>query len=204
MRFLGQCQLSALTTTNFIRGDKAMNKWYSILIIVIFMLVGVSCSVPPMDTKTKLAEWRKGVWLLGDGSYAIYTDTHYFVVMASGDSSSANIYCGASQVRYHNKGMARKQVIRVRQFPGSTLTWFKENVLGHNAEIPLEIDTSQFAPNTCNIKDGIIYDSITEITKDYILLSTCNGDKEKIFSNGVSVYLPKDGGEFYSLRIERF
>jgi hypothetical protein len=204
MKFLGQCQLNALITTNFVRGDTAMNKWYSILIIVIFMLVAVSCSVPPMDTKTKLAEWRKGVWLAGDGSYTIYTDTHYFVVMASGDSSAANIYCGASQVRYHNKGMARKQVIRVRQFPGSTLTWFKENVLGHNAEIPLEIDTTQFAPNTCNIKDGIIYDSITEITKDYILLSTCNGDKEKIFSNGVSVYLPKDGGEFYSLRIERF
>jgi hypothetical protein len=204
MTFLGQCQLSTLITTNFIRGDTAMNKWYSILIIVIFVLVAVSCSVPPMDTKTKLAEWRKGVWLAGDGSYTIYTDTHYFVVMASGDSSSANIYCGASQVRYHNKGMARKQVIRVRQFPGSTLTWFKENVLGHNAEIPLEIDTTQFAPNTCNIKDKIIYDSITEITKDYILLSTCNGDKEKIFSNGVSVYLPKDGGEFYSLRIERF
>jgi hypothetical protein len=181
-----------------------MNKWYSILIVVIFMLLVASCSLTPMDTKTKLAEWRKGVWLLGDGSYAIYTDTHYFVVMASGDSSSANIYCGASQVRYHNKGMARKQVIRVRQFPGSTLTWFKENVLGHNAEIPLEIDTTQFAPNTCNIKDGIVYDSITEETKDYILLSTCNGDKEKIFSNGVSVYLPKDGGEFYSLRIERF
>ncbi len=187
-----------------------MNKWYSVLIIVIFMLLGASCSNPRVNTEkkldegTRLAEWRKGVWLAGDGSYTIYTDTHYFVVMASGDSSSANIYCGASQVRYHNKGMARKQVIRVRQFPGSTVTWFKENVLGHNAEIPLEIDTTQFAPNTCNIKDGIIYDSITEITKDYILLSTCNGDKEKIFSNGVSVYLPKDGGEFYSLRIERF
>jgi hypothetical protein len=204
MKFLGQCQLSALITTNFIRGDTAMNKWCSILIIVIFVFVAVSCSVPPMDTKAKLAEWRKGVWLAGDGSYTIYTDTHYFVVMASGDSTSPNIYCGASQVQYHKKGMARKQVIRVRQFPGSTLTWFKENVLGHNAEIPLEIDTTQFAPNTCNIKDGIIYDSITEITKDYILLSTCNGDKEKIFSNGVSVYLPKDGGEFYSLRIERF
>jgi hypothetical protein len=181
-----------------------MYKWCSILIIVIFMLLVASCSSTPVDTKTKLAEWRKGVWLAEDGSYTIYTDTHYFVVMASGDSSSANIYCGASQVRYHNKGMARKQVIRVRQFPGSALTWFKENVLGHNAEIALEIDTTQFAPNTCNIKDKIIYDSITEITKDYILLSTCNGDKEKIFSNGVSVYLPKDGGEFYSLRIERF
>ena len=181
-----------------------MKKFSLIAVAMIVLLSVFSCSIPPMDTKSKLAEWRKGVWLSPDGTYSIFTDTHYFVVMASGDSASANIYCGASQVQYHNKGMARKQVIRVRQFPGSGLTWFKENVLGHNAEIPLEIDTTQFAPNTCNIKDGIIYDSVTEITKDYILLSTCNGDKEKIFSNGVSVYLPKDGGEFYSVRIERF
>jgi hypothetical protein len=181
-----------------------MRKLNSIWVILFLVLFIFTCSSPLPDTKTKLAEWRKGVWLLGDGSYAIYTDTHYFVVMVSGDSASPNIYCGASQIQFHNKGMARKQVIRVRQLPGGELTSFKENVLGHNAEIPLKVDTTQFAPNTCNIKDGIIYDSITEKTRDYILLSTCNGDKEKIFSNGVSVYLPKEGGEFYSLRIERF
>jgi hypothetical protein len=181
-----------------------MRKLSLMVVAMIVCLSIFSCSIPPMDNKGKLAEWRKGVWLSADGTYTIYTDTHYFVVMASGDSSSANIYCGASQVKYHNRGMARKQVIRVRQFPGSQLTWFKENVVGHDEEIPLEIDSTQFAPNTCNIKDGIIYDSITETTKDYILLSTCNGDKEKIFSNGVSVYLPKEGGEFYSLRIEGF
>jgi len=180
-----------------------MKKLNLILVISILWLSLVHCSLPPVDTKTKLAEWRKGVWLLADGSYAIYTDTHYFVVMVSGDSTSPNIYCGASQIKFHNQGMARKQVIRVRQLPGGELTSFKENVLGHNAEIPLRIDTTLFAPNTCNIKDGIIYDSITEVTKDYILLSTCNGDKEKIFSNDVSVYLPKDGGEFYAYRIER-
>jgi len=179
-------------------------KILSLIVVAMIVFLSVfSCSIPPMDPKSKLAEWRNGVWLSADGTYTIYTNTHYFVLMASGDSTSANIYCGASQVQYHNKGMARKQVIRVRQFPGGDLTWFKENVLGNNAEIPLEIDSTQFAPNTCNIKDGIIYDSITEIAKDYILLSTCNGDKEKIFSNGVSVYLPKDGGEFYSMRIER-
>ena len=52
--------------------------------------------------------------------------------------------------------------------------------------------------------DGIIYDSVTEVTDEYILLATCNGDKEKIFSNGTSAYLPAGGGEFYSLRIENF
>jgi len=181
-----------------------MNRFSTIIIFTILILFVITCALPPVGTKTKLTEWRKGVWLLGDGSYAIYTDTHYFVVMVSGDSASANIYCGASQVRYHHKGMARKQVIRVRQFPGSALAFFKENVVRpDNTEASLEIDTSLFAPNTCNIKDGIIYDSITEETKDYILLSTCNGDKEKIFSNGVSVYLPKEGGEFYSYRIEQ-
>ena len=187
-----------------------MKRFIWIALVLIFVALALSCSAPPVEEQTqvsvkgKLAEWRKGVWLLGDGSYAIYTDTHYFVVMVSGDSASPNIYCGASQVEFHQKGMARKQVIRVRQFPGRDLNSFKQNVLGHNAEIPLEIDTTQFAPNTCNIVDGIIYDSVTEVTDEYILLATCNGDKEKIFSNGTAAYLPAGGGEFFSVRIEGF
>jgi hypothetical protein len=36
------------------------------------------------------------------------------------------------------------------------------------------------------------------------LLSTCNGDREKIFSNGISIYLPASGGEAYAYRVERF
>jgi hypothetical protein len=186
-----------------------MKGLYSAFMLGILLLLIASCS-PSVQEKeqqsgeNKLAQWRKGVWLLGDGSYAIYTDTHYFVVMVSGDSTSPNIYCGASQIQFHRKGMARMQVIRVRQMPGGELITFKKNVLGHNAEVPLEIDTTQFAPNTCNIKDGIIYDSITEETDEYILLSTCNGDKEKIYSNGIAAYLPAGGGEFYSIRIETF
>ena len=187
-----------------------MNRFIWIAPAVIFVWLALSCSAPPVEEKTEstvkdnLAEWRKGVWLLGDGSYAIYTDTHYFVVMVSGDSAAPNLYCGASQVKFHEKGMARKQVIRVRQLPGGDLMTFKENILGHNTEIPLEIDSTQFASNTCNIVDGIIYDSVTEVTDEYILLATCNGDKEKIFSNGTAAYLPAGGGEFYSLRIEEF
>jgi hypothetical protein len=182
-----------------------MRKLSMIFIIVISLLFLFSCSSYHPDNGHKLAEWRKGVWLSGDGTFTIYTATHYFVIMASGDTSSANIYCGASQIEYHNKGMARKQVLRVRQLPGGKMFLFNEvKVQPDNTEAPMKIDTTQFAPNTCNIKDGIIYDSITEVTKDYILISTCNGDREKIFSNGVSVYLPKDGGGFYSYRIERF
>jgi hypothetical protein len=186
-----------------------MKRLFFVFMLGLLLLLIASCS-PSVQEKeqnsgeNKLAQWRKGVWLLGDGSYAIYTDTHYLVVMVSGDSASPNIYCGASQIQFHRKGMARKQVIRVRQMPGGEQTTLKKNVLGKNAEIPLEIDTTQFAPNTCNIKDGIIYDSITEITDEYILLSTCNGDKEKIFSNGTSAYLPAGGGEYYSVRIESF
>lgn len=187
-----------------------MRRWYLVFAVASVLFASLSCSGPSVENKNgssevnKLVEWRKGVWLLGDGSYAIYTDTHYFVVMVSGDSASPNIYCGASQVKYHPKGMARRQVIRVRQFPGGDLTSFKKNVLDRNGEMPLVIDTTLFAPNTCNIKDGIIYDSITEMTDEYILLSTCNGDKEKIFSDGKAAYLPAGGGEFYSTRIEKF
>jgi hypothetical protein len=175
------------------------------ILTAICILLSLSCSSKISDNKNKLTEWRKGVWLSPDGTFTIYTDTHYFVVMASGDTSSANIYCGASQIQFHNKGMARKQVLRIRQLPGGKMFLFNGvEIQSNNIESPMKIDTTQFALNTCNIKEGIIYDSITETTKDYILLSTCNGDREKIFSNGISVYLPKDGGEFYSYRIERF
>lgn len=186
-----------------------MKRLHFVFILGLLSLLVASCSSSVEEKaqrseENKLAEWRKGVWLLGDGSYAIYTDSHYFVVMVSGDSTSRNIYCGASQVKFHRKGMARKQVIRVRQLPGGEMMTFKENVLDQNAEIPLQIDTTLFAPNTCNIEDGIIYDSITEETDEYILLATCNGDYEKIFSNGRAAYLPAGGGEFYSVRIETF
>jgi hypothetical protein len=166
-------------------------------------LLIVSCVSAPADDQGKLAQWRKGVWMTEDGNYTIYTDSHYFVVYVSGDSSSPNIYCAASQVRYHHKGMARKQVLRVRELPNTPRTMFDESTLQpDHSEAPLVIDTSQFTPGVCNIKDGVIYDSITEETDEYILLATCNGDREKIFSNGVSVYLPASGGEFYSYRIE--
>lgn len=157
------------------------------------------------SSNDSLREWRKGVWLLPDGSFTIYTDTHYFVLVAAGDSAAPNIYCGASQLRYHAKGMARKQVLRVRQSPRQPITFFRENVFrADQLEASMEIDPSLFSPGVCNVRDGIIYDSITEATDTYILLSTCNGDKEKVYSNGVSIYLPADGGEAYAYRIERF
>jgi hypothetical protein len=182
-----------------------MRKQLPLAVLTVLSLSSVSFLPQSEEAASRLAEWRKGVWLLPDGSFTIYTDTHYFVIAASGDSVSQNIYCGASQVRYHAKGMARKQVLRIRQFPGGTLTFYKENVFQPtNSEAPMEINAGFFSPGTCNIKDGIIYDSITEATDKYILLSTCNGDREKIYSNGVSVYLPAGGGEAYAYRIEHF
>jgi len=93
----------------------------------------------------------------------------------------------------------------MRQAPGQLVTFVKKNIFRPDTtEAPMDIDANLFSPGTCNVKDGIIYDSITEATDSYILLSSCNGDKEKIFSNGVSVYLPAGGGEAYAYRIERF
>ncbi len=156
------------------------------------------------DGGIKLAEWRKGVWISGSGTYTIYTDTHYFILSHDGDSTSPNLYFGASQVKFCKKGMARKQVIRLRQMPGRDMQLFKGlSFRPDHTEEPLSIDTSLFAPGRCNVKKGIIYDSITETTDEYILLATCNGDREKIFANGVAVYMPAGGGEFYSYRIEK-
>lgn len=158
----------------------------------------------PAGTGERLRDWRTGVWLLSDGSYAIYTDTHYFVVSVGGDSARTNLYCGASKILMTNGGMAREQRIRIRQMPGGTLEWFKNpESAGAETGIP-SFNESLFQPGTCTIADGVIYDSITEATDEYILLSTCNGDREKIFSDGRAVYLPSGGGEYWEIRIERF
>ena len=61
-----------------------MKRFRLFTLVISFLLIVFSCSTPPSDVKTKLAEWRKGVWILPDGSYTIYTDTHYFVLVASG------------------------------------------------------------------------------------------------------------------------
>ncbi len=182
------------------------HKIYGILfsIFVIFIITGCAAEKPD-NSGNQLAAWLKGVWITGIGTYTIYTDSHYFVLSSEGDSTRPNLYYGASQVRYNEKGMARKQVLRLREYPGSEPVIFREDVFQpDHKETPLVIDTTCFDKNNCTIKDGIIYDVIIEKTDKYILLATCNGDKEKIFSNGVSVYLPADGGEFYSYRIEEF
>jgi hypothetical protein len=141
--------------------------------------------------------------MLSDGSYAIYTDDHYFVVSASGEGAEANVYCGGSQIEITDKGMARKQSLRIRKSPGGDLTlWKIPDAPSEVKEPGFELDMALFEPGTCNTHDGVIYDSVTEETSEYILLATCNGDREKIFSDGRSVYLPAGGGEFWAHRIE--
>jgi hypothetical protein len=101
--------------------------------------------------------------------------------------------------------MAKKEILRFHQPPGQKPHYFKEAVLqpDHTAR-PLEIDSQLFKLESPVIKNGIAYNSIIEETDEYILLSLSNGDQEKILSHGVSVYLPKEGGEYYAYRIERF
>jgi hypothetical protein len=177
----------------------------SFRLLLLVPILFVCNSGPTQDLSGQLREWRQGVWISGEGTYTIYTDSHYFVVSLEGDSTSPNIYCGSSQVIYHNRGIARHQVLRIRQMPGGDMSTFKRPVFRRErTEAPLVIDTTLFIPGTCTIHDGVIYDAVTEVTAEYILLSTCNGDQEKIFSDGVSAYLPAGGGEFYSHRVESF
>jgi hypothetical protein len=178
-----------------------------IALSIIFTITGCGIKKRPalINQPNKLAEWLKGVWITGIGTYTIYTGNHYFVISNEGDSLRPNLYFGASQVKYTDKGMARKQVLRYRQVPNNDPTIFREtDFQSDHTEAPLVIDTTLFNGNTCTVKDGIIYDVIIEQTDEYILLATCNGDKEKIYSNGVYVYLPAGGGEYYSYRVEKF
>ena len=160
------------------------------------------------STASKLREWKRGVWLSSGGGYSVWTDTHYFVVWGSGEGAKAQVYCGSSRVRYTDKGIARQQNLRIRKTPSSELrinedyTMVSESENGGVVEAPLEIDMSQFSPGTCNIVEGVIYDSVTEETSEYILLSSCNGDKLQLFSDGRNLYKSSDGSETWSYRIE--
>lgn len=166
-----------------------------------------SCATTPTLSE-RLRTMRTGVWLNASGVYTVWTDEHYFVVSASGDGSSTNVYCGASQIRFTDKGIARKQNVRLRQRGMGDPTIFTDESAFRKAadgveELPLKIDTGMFDPTTCVTEGGVIYDSISEVTGEYILLTTCDGDREKIFNDGRTVYLPASGGEYWSYRIER-
>lgn len=175
----------------------------SIFWILILTFGLVSSCTRTLTTEEKIRQWRRGVWLLGDGSYAVYTDNHYFVVSASGDGAGSNIYCGGSSIRITGKGIARRQTLRIRKLPGGDLATFKEQSSASGSdEAALDLDMALFRPGSCNVQDGVIYDSVTEATDEYILLSTCNGDEEKIFSDGRSVYMPASGGEYWARRVE--
>jgi len=179
----------------------------SVLIVIFALIIVLGCGAPTEveSARDKLIKWRTGVWLSAGGTYTIWTPNHYFVLSISGDTSNPNLYYGCSQVSFHEKGVTRHQVQRLRKFPGGDLTMFSENTLNaENRETPYSPDTTLFDPEKCVIKDGVIYDAIIEITDTYILLATCNGDREKIFNTGTSAYLPASGGEYYSYRVEEF
>ena len=186
-----------------------MRRAVSFSMVAVALAIQISCvSKQPAGSSSRqserLREWRKGVWTQGDGSFTIYTNTHYFVVSSTGDSSSMNLYVGASQIAFHEKGIARKQILRVRQMPGASVQTFIDSVINENGEEALLIfDTTLFIPGSCTLKNGILYDAIEASTDSSITLSTCNGDKEVVYSKGVSKYLPAGGGEAYSVRIEK-
>ncbi len=179
-----------------------------LLVAVLLAVCFASPCYSQPSTATKLQEWNRGVWFTSGGGYTVWTDTHYIVVWGSGEGDKAQVYCGSSRVRYTDKGIARHQNLRMRKTPSSELrimgnySMYTESEGLGVVEEPLEVDMSQFRPGVCNIVDGVIYDSVTEETSEYILLSSCNGDKLKLFNNGRSLYQSSDGIETWSYRIE--
>jgi len=176
-----------------------------LVVILLLGIAGIAEATGPQNVADKLRDWQKGVWISPGGTYTIWTDTHYFVVQGQTYDDSANVYCGASQVAFTDKGVARKQLVRVRKSPNQS--WFisttPEDFDSLGMELPLVIDEAKFKPGTCVIEKGIIYDSVDEVKPDYILMSTCGGDKVKLYSNGVCDYLPTGGSPARSIRIEK-
>lgn len=150
------------------------------------------------DVARRLRKWKKGVWVSEDGGYTIWTDRHYFVVTVKGD----NIYCGASKVKYTDKGLALQQMIRVRKLPGQDLFSSNQTLLANPDGSDFPIDESNFKPGVCIIVKGITYSSVTEIGTDHISLSWCDGDEERIYSDGTRVYISALSGEVGSHKVE--
>ena len=104
-------------------------------VLLLFLFIFTGCC--PEDNKIqstadKLKAWRTGVWISGNGTYTIYTPDHYFVLSMEGDTADANLYYGASQVSFHNDGMARYQVSRLRKFPGGEIDNWIRSVFTEN------------------------------------------------------------------------
>ena len=185
-----------------VRMEGTMGRWV-LSILALVLLSGATYTGQPGNVAEKLRTWQKGVWTSSGGTYSIWTDTHYFVVQGIVMDDSANVYCGASQIEYTDKGIARSQVVRVRKTPGQALFAATTDIFdstGH--EKPLVIDETKFKPGTCAYDKGILYDSIDSVGSDFILMSTCGGDRIRLLSSGVSVYLPISGGEAKSVRVE--
>ncbi|MBI5867597.1 MAG: hypothetical protein HZB43_04805 [candidate division Zixibacteria bacterium] len=174
-----------------------------LLTCVVLILATASHACQPGAIAEKLRTWQKGVWISSGGVYSIWTDTHYFVVQGNELQDSLNIYCGASQIEYTDKGIARSQVVRVRKTAGQALFAKTDDIFdstGH--ERPLVIDETKFKPGTCAFDKGILYDSIDSLGTDFILMSTCGEDRIRLHSNGTSFYLRASGGEVVSVRVE--
>lgn len=178
-----------------------------LLMVAANLILLAACREEPssLGNVEKLRAWQRGVWINGTGTYTVYTNDHYFVVSFEGDSAHANLYIGASQLGFHEKGMTRCQTIRMRQVAGSeSAPWRREGFIQDQDEVIVPVDTTLFDPKSCVIKDGVIYDAIIESTDTYMLLATCGGDKIRLLNDGRSAYLPASGGEFWSYRVETF
>lgn len=168
----------------------------------------VSTCAGAASTRERLQSMQMGVWVSSGGGYVVWTPNHYFVVTASGDSSAANIYCGASQVAYTDHGIARKQNLRLRQFGTAKPAIYHDFAAFQNSsdssviEEPLQFNPALFDTTKCVTDKGVIYDSIVKETADYILMVTCNGDHIKLYNNGREAYLPASGGVAWWYRIE--
>lgn len=184
-----------------------MSSVRSVAILALVACLASPCFSQP-STATRLREWYRGVWLSPGGGYAVWTDTHFFVVWGSADGDKSQVYCGSSRVRYTDKGIVRHQNLRIRQTASSKLQITEDYSMYYESdddglvEKSLAVDMGQFRPGVCNIVEGVIYDSVAEETSEYILLASCNGDKVQLFSDGRQLYRSSDGRETWWYRIE--
>lgn len=146
--------------------------------------------------------WAKGVWLFENSSYMVVTDSHYFVITASGDTTNPLIYCAASQLAFTPKGMVHAERLFAAHRPEGEDELYRAAQL--DGELPLSVDTSLFVSGKSVGVNDVWYDAIIELTDDYVLLATNNGDKAKFYKDGRAVYMPKAGGEFVSYKVEQF
>jgi len=110
-------------------------------------------------------------------SASIRTNKHSYIFRFNPSLENHMVYCRAARMSSTNSGSVFSQNIRMMKNKREFTAYMAEDNL-QMAGSELVIDNSQFLKNQCTFsKEGPIYWSLKEFSKDRIVLNGCGGDE---------------------------